>query len=202
MCAMTLDFVLPLAAYAVVSSITPGPNNLMLLASGANFGVRRTVPHLAGIWAGVFLMFLIVGAGLARVFEAWPVTRTVLMVLSVAYLLYLAFKIATAAPPKTNGEGAAEGRPLTFFQALMFQWVNPKAWAMGLTVMSVYVPGPGFGAVLAAAAVFLVSNLPCTTSWAVAGKQLRRFLTDRRRLRVFNAVMAVLLVASLIPVLI
>ena len=124
---MTYELLIGLIGFAVASSITPGPNNLMLMASGANFGFRRTIPHMVGISLGHAFMVMLVGLGLGKLFDTYPVAQTVLQVLSTGYLLYLAWKIANAAPPQ---EGVARGKPFTFFQAAAFQWVNPKAWYM------------------------------------------------------------------------
>ena len=189
---------LSLAAFAFVTSITPGPNNLMLMASGATFGVRRTVPHMLGGALGFVFMAVLVGAGLAQAFAAVPQLYTVLKVLSVGYLLFLAWKIATAPPP---GEAARAGRPMTFLGAAAFQWVNPKAWAMALTAVTVYAPAQTVGTVGAVAAAFGVVNLPSVGVWAVLGQEMRRVLTNPARMRAFNVVMAVLLVGSLYPVL-
>lgn len=191
------DLILALALYALVSSITPGPNNLMLLASGVNFGFRRTIPHMLGVSLGHSFMVVVVGLGLAGVFAALPWARAVLTMLSVAYLLWLAWKIANAAPPEP---GAARGKPFTFLQAAAFQWVNPKAWTMALTAIAIYAQGPGIVPVLLVAGVFLGSNLPSISLWAATGSALSRWLQEPRLLRVFNRTMAVLLVASLWPV--
>jgi threonine/homoserine/homoserine lactone efflux protein len=120
---MTYEIVLGLAVFSLVSSITPGPNNLMLMASGANFGFRRTVPHMLGVAIGFTVMVLLIGLGLVQVFDAFPISYQVLKVVSVLYLLYLAWKIGTAAPAQED-ENAA-GTPFTFVQAALFQWVNP-----------------------------------------------------------------------------
>lgn len=195
---MTYELILPLMMFALVSSITPGPNNLMLLASGANFGFRRSLPHMLGISLGFALMALLVGLGLAQMFELYPVLKLVLKVLAVTYMLYLAWKIANAAAPKAADEA---GKPFTFLQAAAFQWVNPKAWAMALTAMTVYAPSQELAVIVVVAAVFAAVNLPSVTFWAVLGQQAQRILTNQRRLRVFNVTMAVLLVASLYSVL-
>ncbi len=197
---MTLDFVAPLVVFAFASAITPGPNNIMLMASGANFGIRRSLPHMFGVTGGFTLMVALVGLGLAQVFSAHPAARTVLMMISVAYLLYLAFRIATAAPPQ-NDERARTGKPLSFLQAALFQWVNPKAWAMALTAVTVYAPDETALAALFVAAIFGAVNFPCITIWTVMGRQLRRILTGPRSLRIFNITMAVLLIASVYPML-
>ncbi len=195
---MTHDILLALVAFAFVSSITPGPNNLMLMASGANFGFRRTIPHMLGIGLGFTFMVLLVGAGLVQVFDRFPVSYTVLRGVSVLYLLYLAWKIAHAAP--VNGQ-AAKGVPMTFLQAAAFQWVNPKAWAMALTATTAYSPEQTLQAILIVAVVFGAVNLPSVSTWTVLGQQMARVLTNPRRLLIFNWAMAGLLVLSLYPVL-
>jgi len=184
-----------LAAFALVSSITPGPNNMMLMASGANFGLRRTVPHALGVGIGFTLMIVLVGVGLMGLFDLFPVLNTVLKVVSVVYLLWLAWKIANAGAPG-NGE-SPRGKPMSFFQAVMFQWVNPKAWSMALTAIALYAPNRNFAAVLLVAVVFGIINLPSTSLWAVMGMSLRGWLSSPARLRAFNWTMAALLVGSL-----
>ncbi|MEM7471354.1 MAG: LysE family translocator [Pseudomonadota bacterium] len=195
---MTYDILYGLIGFAFVSSITPGPNNLMLMASGANFGFWRSVPHMLGIALGFTLMVFLVGLGLAQVFDAYPVLHDVLKVVSVIYMAWLAWKIANAAPPK---EGEASGTPMTFLQAAAFQWVNPKAWAMALTAVTVYSFGPSLWAVAAVAGTFGLVNGPAVSTWTLLGTQLRRVLTNPARLRAFNWGMAALLMASLYPAL-
>ena len=198
---MSYELFAGLAMFSFVSSITPGPNNLMLMASGANYGLRRTLPHMAGVALGFTAMVVLVGLGLLGLFDAYPLSYDILKVLSVIYLLFLAFKIATAgAAPGEDDGGERTGTPMTFIQAVLFQWVNPKAWTMALTALSVYAPGQSLTAVLLVAAVFGAINLPCIAVWTLAGLQLQRVLTSRRRLVVFNVSMAVLLVLSLYPV--
>lgn len=194
---MTYDVLAALAGFAFATSITPGPNNLMLLSSGANFGLRRTLPHLCGVTLGFVFMAALLGLGLARLFDVWPPLHTLLKAASLAYMLWLAWRVANAAPP-----GALDaGRPMGFFAACAFQWVNPKAWAMAMTAMTAYVVESGPGAVALVAAVFGAVNLPSCGCWVVLGRQMRRLLTDPRRLRLFNGAMAVLLVATLWPLL-
>ena len=196
---MTFELILGLCAFALVSSITPGPNNLMLMASGANFGFQRTLPHILGVSGGFTIMVLLVGTGLVQIFDAAPISYQIIKVVSVIYLLYLAWKIATAAAPAADRQ--ATGRPLTFLQAALFQWVNPKAWTMALTAVSVYSPSQSTAAMAFVAAVFGVINLHCVSLWTGLGDQLQRLLTSPRRLQVFNICMALLLMASLYPVL-
>lgn len=195
---MTLTLFTALVGFAFVTTVTPGPNNLMLMASGANFGFRRTLPHMLGIAGGVALMALLTGTGLMALFEAVPVLETVLAVLSVGYLLWLAFKIATAPPP---GEGAGAGRPMTVLQAAAFQWINPKAWAMCLSAVTLYAPDRSFLSAAIVAAAFLLVAFPAISVWAWLGTVIRQWLSNAVRLRLFNVTMAVLLVASLYPLL-
>lgn len=195
---MTVDSLAALTAFAFVSSITPGPNNLMLMASGANFGFARSLPHMLGIAIGFTAMIILVGAGLIQLFEAFPVSYTALKIASVIYMSWLAWKIARAAPARGN---KSSGTPLTFLQAAAFQWVNPKAWAMALTALSVYAPDATLAAFGLVALVFGAVNLPSIALWAVMGQQMARLLTSPARLRAFNWTMAALLIASLYPVL-
>lgn len=194
---MSFDVFMALAAFALVSSITPGPNNLMLMASGANFGFRRTVPHMLGIGIGFGVMIILVGLGLVRIFDAFPVTHLILTIVGIGYLLWLAWKIAHASAPDATRSGA---RPFTFMQAALFQWVNPKAWQMALTAITLYAPDRSATAILWVGLVFAVINLPSVSTWTVLGQQMRRVLSSPARLRAFNWSMAALLVASLGPV--
>ena len=196
---MSTDLLAALVAFAFVTSITPGPNNLMLLASGANFGVRRTVPHMLGISSGFTVMVALVGLGIMAAFDAFPPLHMALKIVSVLYLLWLAWKIATAAPPSDEPE--AGGVPMTFVQAALFQWVNPKAWAMALGAIAAYAPDRSIAAVVLVAVVFGAVNLPSVGVWAAIGQGMRRLLSNPKRLRLFNVAMALLLVASLAPVL-
>ena len=195
---MTLELITAFASFCFVSSITPGPNNLMLMASGANFGFLKTIPHMLGVALGFVLMVFLVGIGLAQIFDIYPITHSILKIGSVGYLLYLAWKIANAAPVDAKG---SSGTPMTFLQAAAFQWVNPKAWTMAVTAVTVFAPDTSLPTVLAIAAIFGVVNLPSVSVWTLMGKQVARILTNPTRLRLFNWTMATLLIASLYPVL-
>ncbi|MFK7879814.1 LysE family translocator [Roseobacter sp.] len=195
---MTLDFLSALILFALVSSGTPGPNNLMLMASGANYGFARSLPHMLGISVGFSGMIVLVGAGLLQVFDTYPITALLLKTVSVVYLSYLAWKIATAAPIKKESR---HGTPMTFLQAAAFQWINPKAWAMALTALSVYAPSQTLVAFALVALVFGLVNLPAIAFWTLMGQQMARVLTNPLRLQIFNWSMAGLLMASLYPVL-
>ena len=195
---MNFETLTALALFAFVSSSTPGPNNLMLMASGANFGFARSIPHMLGISIGFMVMMVAVGAGLVQIFDRFPVIYDVLKVASVVYMLWLAWKIANAAPITKKAQA---GNPMTFLQAAAFQWVNPKAWAMALTAITVYVGDASILWLGVGASMFGIVNLPSVSMWTVAGQQMQRFLTNPRRLRAYNWTMAALLVASLYPVL-
>jgi len=197
---MTYEILIALIGFAVASSITPGPNNLMLMASGANYGMRRTLPHMLGISLGHAFMVAMVGIVLLQVFDTYPILNTILKVVSAAYMIWLAWKIANAVPPEAK---KVTGKPFTFLQAAAFQWVNPKAWFMAITAISAYAPqdqGIVMGSLIVAV-VFATVNFPSITIWAWMGVQVRRWLGTARRLRIFNVSMAVLLVVSLYPML-
>lgn len=197
---MSSDAFLALLVYAFVTSVTPGPNNLMLLASGVNFGFVRTIPHMLGIGIGFLVLALAVGFGLGAVLTAFPALHTALKVAGGVYLVYLAWKIATSRSMATEGEDQA--RPMTFLEAAAFQWVNPKAWVMAITAMAVYsnTQRPFLSVVLIAVS-FAVVNLPSVSCWAGFGTALRGFLSDPVRLKWFNIAMGLLLAATLWPML-
>ena len=194
---MTPDILTALSVFALVSSITPGPNNLMLMASGANYGFRPTIPHMLGIGLGFMFMLFLVGIGLIGVFDAIPYSYETLKLVSILYLCWLAWRVANAAPPD---EETKTGKPFTFLQAAAFQWVNPKAWTMALTAMTLYAPDRSLWAILVVTTVFGLINMPSVSLWTLVGQKMQILLTSSIRLRIFNITMAVLLVGSLIPV--
>lgn len=188
------------ALFAFVSSITPGPNNTMLLASGVNFGFRRSMPHALGISLGFMVLVISVGLGLGEVFKALPGAYATLRYVGAAYLLYLAWKIATSSPLSDDTHG--NHTPMTFLGAAVFQWVNPKAWVMAVTAMAVYVDEQSYlASVITVGLVFAAVNLPSVSTWAGFGSVLRDWLSVPVRLKWFNITMAVLLVVSLWPML-
>lgn len=196
---MSYDIFLTLLVFAFVTSITPGPNNFMLLASGVNFGFRRTIPHMLGVGIGFFVLLLGVGFGLGAVFETVPQLYTALKFAGGAYLVYLAYKIGMS---RSIGEVEGKARPMSFMAAAAFQWVNPKAWVMAVTAMATYTSHNAYiFTVLLVGLAFAAVNLPCVSSWAGFGTLMRGWLSDPVRLKWFNISMAVLLVASLWPML-
>ncbi|MCT9073767.1 LysE family translocator [Cupriavidus gilardii] len=184
--------------FVLVSSITPGPNNTMVLASGVNFGFARTIPHLLGISSGFAVMIALIALGLGSLFTAVPWTWPLLRVAATAYLVYLAWKLAIAG----RVQDRQVTRPMSFLQAAAFQWVNPKAWVMAVGACSAYVLHPNVWLnVLLLASLSAIINLPSVAVWAVFGASLRRWLARPRVLRVFNVTMALLLLGSLWPIL-
>jgi len=198
----SLDFLLPLMGFAAVSTVTPGPNNLMLTASGLNFGLRRSLPHLFGVWLGFPVMVLLVGVGLAGLFTRSPLLHQGLKLAGTAYILYLAFRIARQSPTPSPTL-PSNARPLRFWQAVAFQWVNPKAWVMavGGTASYTTLAGTNFVEGCLISLTFLTVGLPSAFLWTGAGVAVRRWMSDPRHVRAFNIAMAVLLVASLLPML-
>jgi threonine/homoserine/homoserine lactone efflux protein len=192
----TLETNLALSIFAFVASITPGPNNIMLFSSGANYGFRRTIPHILGINLGFTLLIILTGVGLMQLFELFPAIHTALQIFSGAYLLYLAYKIASAGAPSSNA--GSESRPFSFIQAALFQWVNPKAWTMALTAISLHGSTGAIASCLFIAVIFMVINLPCICAWTVVGQKFNRIINNPRRLKVFNFSMAFLLVVTLV----
>ncbi|MEL0035433.1 MAG: LysE family translocator [Gammaproteobacteria bacterium] len=196
---MSLDILLALISFSFVSSITPGPNNIMLMTSGANFGLRRTLPHLMGVSIGFIVMVLLVGVGVMQIFTLFPVTYIILKVISIAYLLYLAYRIAVSASLTSKQSDSA--KPLTFIQAALFQWVNPKAWTMALMAITLFAPTQELHLVAIIASVFGLVNIPCVSAWTILGRSMNKLLKNQRNLHIFNIVMAILLVASVVIVL-
>jgi threonine/homoserine/homoserine lactone efflux protein len=194
-----MHIIVALTGFCLISSITPGPNNLMLLASGVRFGFVRTLPHMLGVTGGFTVMVLLVGIGMTGLFETMPALHQALRAISIVYLLYLTWKIATA-PCRLDGGPTGASKPMNFMQAALFQWVNPKAWTMAITAVTVYVPShEPWLALLVTAAIFGVVNLPCVGLWAALGSRLRFVLSNPLRFRVFNLTAAATLVGTLYP---
>jgi threonine/homoserine/homoserine lactone efflux protein len=185
---------LPCATYAFVMSITPGPNNVMLTAAGANFGLRRTLPHILGVTCGFATLVAAVCCGMGVLFTRWPQLQTALKWVGAAYLLYLGWQLLRA----RGGAAGSAGKPVTFAEAAAFQYLNPKAWVMALTAATLFLP-PQLGQLLATgfvAGILTLVNLPCITAWALFGSSLGLALTRPLARRIFNAVMALALAAT------
>jgi len=184
-----------LFVFAAVGSITPGPNNIMLMVSGVNFGIRRTVPQMAGIAVGLYLITAATGLGLGFVFSHFPLVRIALMLAGTCYSLWLAWRIATAG----SLGGGTLAHPLRFWPAVTFQAINPKLWAMAITAVALYVrPGHTLTDTALVTGTFAVINVPAMLVWAGFGVGLRRALQDPGRVRIFNIVMGLSLAASVL----
>jgi threonine/homoserine/homoserine lactone efflux protein len=194
------EILLPLLGFVIVSTATPGPNNMMVLLSGANWGLRRTWPHILGIAAGFPVMIVAIGLGLGLAFEAFPMLHDILKWVGFAYLCWLAWKIAIAGRPEGGGGG---GRPMTFLDAAAFQWVNPKAWAIVLAGVALYTTEAGNKAIEIGvfAGLFGLACIPNGIAWALFGSAIARLLADDSWRRRFNIGMALLLVISTVPTL-
>jgi threonine/homoserine/homoserine lactone efflux protein len=195
-----VELVAAMAMFAFVTSVTPGPNNIILLASGVNFGVKRTLPHWLGVSLGHFVMLLLVGAGLESLLKAYPFVYQVMKVVGFAYLVYLAWGVARSGAPERNGEEATD--PISFLGAAAFQWVNPKAWIMSIGYFSNYMPtDASLTFVVLTCMMFSAINFPSVGLWAWLGAKLEHYLQNDKLRRIFNATMAVLLIASMVPIL-
>ncbi len=190
---MTLLNLIAIASFAFVTSVTPGPNNLMLLASGANFGFRRTLPHMLGISLGMVLLLTCVLGGLGELFSRFPQLQVLLRIAGVGYLLWLSWKILQT-PPRDLQQGDNEAQPFSWWQAVLFQFVNPKAWIMAITAVSSFtLAGDAYWASgMLLVLVFAVVNLPAISAWAGFGTLMQQFLSTAARQIHFNRVMAVL----------
>jgi len=181
----------PFAAYSFIMSITPGPNNVMLTASGATFGFKRTVPHMLGICSGFGVQLLAVCAGLGAIFTRWPELQAVLRWVGAAYLMYLGWRMLRGG----ETSAAQSRRPITFLEAAVFQFLNPKAWVMTLTAATLFLPRELnlLTACLYMVAVMVLINVPCISVWALFGSSLRGLLARPASRAGFNAAMAIAL---------
>jgi threonine/homoserine/homoserine lactone efflux protein len=193
-----LDFIVPVLLFSISTTITPGPNNIMVTASGTNFGYRRTIPHIFGIALGLPLMIIVIGLGLGNVFRSYPLIHSVLKYAGGAYLLYLAWKIA-----RLHGPGNAENckaRPFSFIEALLFQWVNPKAWMMSIGAIAAFTATGEdvYWQVFLIALIFCITCIHSVSLWTLIGVNVKRLLTKDVYQKAFNFGMASLLVISLV----
>jgi threonine/homoserine/homoserine lactone efflux protein len=194
-----METLLPLLSFAFVASITPGPNNLMLSASGIAFGWRRTLPHMLGVSAGFGALVVLCGYGVGAIIERNPTAGIVLQIVGSAYLLYLTWAMRHALAP---GAAEARSRPMRFAEAALFQFANPKGWIMALTIASVFVPASGgdTAALWVVSAAVVLVNLPCIASWVLLGVSARRYLGDPRWRRVSSIVLVVLMLYTVVAI--
>jgi threonine/homoserine/homoserine lactone efflux protein len=193
-----MELMLALSVFVFSTNITPGPNNIMLMSSGANYGVRRTILHLLGVVFGFALMLILVGLGGGVLFETFPVAYQLVKVFGIGYMSYLAFRIASAGQRQL---GESTDRPMTFMQTVLFQWVNGKAWIMVTGAVATFTTASGnyLLQVLLIAATFITVGSPCNVAWVLCGRAMKGFLNDRIRQRIFNLLMGGLLFVSILP---
>jgi|TARA_B110000211_G_C14048789_1_gene540228 threonine/homoserine/homoserine lactone efflux protein len=194
-----MELYLAIFFFGVSTGITPGPNNIMLMTSGMNFGIKRSIPHVLGICVGFPVMIILIGLGFSIVFEKFPILHEVIKILGLVYLLYLSWLIANASPDKLESK---ESKPFTFLQAALFQWVNPKAWVVATSSISAYTTLEGniYSQVFIIAISFFFAAIIATSTWLVFGKGIKQVLQSTKQQRIFNISMAALLVASVFPV--
>jgi threonine/homoserine/homoserine lactone efflux protein len=199
---MSLDTFTAFLLFSLAMAFTPGPNNVMLASSGATYGVRRTMVHLLGVTIGFPVMVFLIGLGLATVLLASPWLQLAMKIVSCVYLLWLAVQIARSSSVTSASKG---GKPLSFLQAVAFQWVNPKGWLITVGAISAYTGGQGARLYLQVAIIALMSiavTFLSSLTWTVFGAAIRRWLRSATALRLFNFGMAALLVGSILPILI
>ena len=194
-----MESIASLFIFAAIAAFTPGPNNIMIMSSGLNYGVKASLPHLLGICLGFPSMMLAVGLGLGYFFERYPMLHSSVQIIGVLYLIYLAWLIAVSSPYTSNKQ---QPQPLTFIQAALFQWVNPKAWVMGTSALAAYtVVGAQMASqVVIVVSVFMLMAFPSAGVWLLFGKGLQALLSQPSRIRRFNYVMSALLIMSIVPV--
>ncbi len=197
----TWSMLLSIVTFTLSTVLTPGPNNIMLLSSGLTFGYRRTIPHIFGIVLGFPFMVIVVGLGMGAIFEQFPFLFTVLKIVGIIYLFWMAYKIATNKSVYNIDDNSNNSKPFSFLQAAIFQWVNPKAWIMAITSISVFVTSEQyhFQEVFIVSFIYFLSGIISTNSWALGGVILKRFITNEHYVHIFNITMALLLVVSILP---
>ena len=196
----TITMLISIGTFTLSTVMTPGPNNIMLLSSGLTFGYKRTIPHMFGVMFGFSFMVVLVGLGMGIIFKKFPFIFSTLKIIGILYLFWMAYKIAN------NDEGYEvdkenKSNPFTFLQAAAFQWVNPKAWIMAITSISVFVTSNenSLFQVLTIAFIYLLSGIISTNSWALGGVILKRIIKDKTSVKIFNITMAILLLLSVVP---
>lgn len=197
---LSMDY-LAILLFVITSCGTPGPNNIMVMTSGINHGFRKTIPHVVGINIGFPLMIVLVGFGFNKIFQQFPIVYNLLQIVSVIYLLYIAYNMLGSNMAKSN---KTDNKPFGFVQAAIFQWINPKAWIMAIGALAAFTSVNAefeyLTQTLIIASMFIIFGAPCTTFWLYSGSKLKNILSKPIYLTIFNSTMALLLVLSLAPV--
>ncbi len=197
----TLAMLSSIVVFTLTSSVTPGPNNIIILSSGLTFGYKKTIPHILGVVLGYPFMLILLGLGIGVVLEKFPIVLNILRYVGIAYLFWMAYKIVSNTSSYEVTENSNK-KPFSFLQSALFQWVNPKAWIMGLTVISLFVTSSenSLIQILTIALIYALSIVIGTSLWAIGGVFLKRFLKDAKSVRFFNIILAVFLIVSVVPV--
>lgn len=194
---MIIDNLLPLLLFSFISAVTPGPNNIMIMTSGLNYGIRASLPHCLGICIGFPILVLAIGFGVSIIFNQYPVMYTLIKIAGIGYLFFLSWKIATATNTSNNNQPS---KPLTFMQAALFQWLNPKAWVMATSAFATFSQTGSVAETIIIAMVFFSFTFPSVSIWLFFGSWLQRWLKEPRTFKIFNTCMAALLIFSILPV--
>ncbi len=197
-----IEQLLPLAGFAFASSVTPGPNNIMVMASGAHFGVARTLPHIAGIWFGFSSMMVLAGLGFAQLVNDNPGVHMVMKAVAVAFVVFIAWKIARAGP--IDAKAGDTVRPMKPHEAALFQAVNPKAWSMALAAMSLFLvaDADSVSQTVTIVVMFSLCGLPCTLLWCAMGRMMAGIFRSPEKAAIANGAMALLLIVTVIPMIV
>lgn len=194
---MNFYLLLSFSLYCLVTSVTPGPNNILLVSSGVHFGFKKTIPHILGIGVGFFAMFVFLAIFISQLFKVSYLFYEILKIAGVIYLLYLAYKILQS--NYSNKKTYQRLSPFTFIQAALFQWINPKAWVMAIGAISTYTsPASNINAIVFLGFIYCIINIPSTAIWAYTGSHLQQFINNAAKFKTFNFIMAILLIISVI----
>jgi len=196
----SIAMLISITTFTLSTVLTPGPNNIMLLSSGLTFGYKKTIPHILGVMLGFPFMVILVGLGMDAIFTKFPLLFGILKVIGIIYLCWMAYKIATNGNSYDTND-ISESKPFTFLQSAAFQWVNPKAWIMAITAISVFVTSESNSLmqVFIIALIYMLSGIISTNSWALGGVLLHKLIKNQKLIKVFNIIMAILLISSIIP---
>ncbi len=192
---MTLSWFLALLMFVVVAGFTPGPNNIIAMSIGFNHGYKKALPHVAGVTIGFPVMLILIGFIIKPIMQQYEQLFMLLKYICIVYILYIAYHIATEKP--SIDELSSNKKPITFLQSLAFQWINPKAWAGALTTITVYMPKEHYAqGIYIAALLSAVTTIGAISTWAIMGREIKRFFSSQKQMRIFNVAMALLLVVS------
>jgi threonine/homoserine/homoserine lactone efflux protein len=196
----SIAMVISVLTFAFTMAMTPGPNNALFLSSGLTFGYKATIPHIIGVIVGFPLMTLMVGLGLGQIFASYPIILTILKIISILYLLWMAYHMANITG-NANDDKNKQDRPLSFLQAVMFQWVNPKAWIMAISSISVFTTSIEYKyqQLLVVTFLYFIVGFVSTNFWTLGGVLLKKFINSAKTVRMINIILAIFMLVSVLP---